>query len=126
MNSPVSWIWLRHLTLPFARVGVHPHEQDVLQTLRLEVGLRLDVTAAAHSDAVDETLDWSAIEAHVVAHVRRQHYKLIETLAYRLAESLLQAFARATCVELEIEKIGCLKYGSGAVRVQLGRGSPQL
>ncbi len=126
MMETVAWIWLRHLTLPFARIGVHAHEHHKVQTLTLQVGLATNIAAAARSDNVDDTLDWSALEAHVVAHVRRRHYNLVETLTYSLAESFLERFLQITCVDLEVEKVGCLQYGSGCIRLKLFRKTATL
>ncbi|RYF05613.1 MAG: dihydroneopterin aldolase [Deltaproteobacteria bacterium] len=120
MSVP-AWIWLSDLRLPWARVGVHAHEHNVDQPLVLQLGLAVDVAAAITTDDVTQAVNWSAVEAHVVGHLRRQHYKLIETFAYTLARSLLDSFALVACVDLRVEKTGCLKHGTGAVHLTLQR-----
>ena len=119
--SASAWIWLRDLRLPWARVGVHAHEQGIDQPLLLQLGLAFDIAAAAAADDIALALDWSAVEAHVVAHLRLQHYRLIETFAYTLAHSLLATYPNVRCVEVQVEKTGCLRYGSGVVTLKLPR-----
>jgi len=97
-----------------ARIGAHPHEQDRRQTLRIAVTLTL---AAAPSDRLDETVDYSLIVAHAEALADR-HIALIETFARELAEACLRE-SRAWRAEVIVEKPGALANGLASTRLIL-------
>src|SRR5689334_22324315 len=70
-------------------VGVHPHERDVLQPLRIDVELRLDTEAAAVRERLRSSVDYAATAAQIAFLLRSCRFRLLETAAHALARCLL-------------------------------------
>jgi len=69
--------------------GVLEHEKREGQTFVVDVALGVDTRAAAASDDLARTVDYSAVAADVVAIVSEGSLDLIETLAQRIAAACL-------------------------------------
>lgn len=66
--------------------GVLPEEQTRPQPFEVDVELTVDLSAAGESDALDDTVDYSAVSEAVSRVVRNERYALLERLATRIAE----------------------------------------
>jgi dihydroneopterin aldolase len=66
--------------------GVLPEEQIRPQPFEVNVELLVDVSAAGVSDALDDTVDYSAVCEAISRVVSSEHYQLLERLASRIAE----------------------------------------
>ncbi len=103
-------------------VGVHPHERDTLQPLRVDIELRLDTERAAATERLSRSVDYGVITAQVVFLLQSARFRLLETAAHVLARHLLappapgQQRAAIESVRLRLEKPGALE----------GRGVPSL
>ena len=69
--------------------GVLPEERVAGQTFVVDLVLHLDLSAAAASDDVADTVHYGELAAAVVAAVGREPVNLIETLAQRIADVAL-------------------------------------
>jgi dihydroneopterin aldolase len=69
--------------------GVLPEERRDGQLFGIDVVLETDVAAAARSDDLADTVDYSAVARQVAAIVGGEPVDLIETLAVRLADACL-------------------------------------
>jgi dihydroneopterin aldolase len=87
-------IELRGLRL-FGICGVLPHEQEHPQPLEVDIDIALDLAAAGGSDDLAETLDYGAVCDAVERVVTGERFGLLERLATRLAEAVLEQAARA-------------------------------
>jgi dihydroneopterin aldolase len=74
------------------RIGVTQGERRLPQACQADVTVWGDFQAAASTDSLDKAMDYSRILATVVDTAQSREYNLIETLAYRLARDVLQAF----------------------------------
>ena len=93
--------------LPVACViGVHPHERQSRQQLLISVELTTDFAAAARSDHLVDALDYTAIAREIEQFAVEGRFRLIETLAERLAERLL--VAPVSRISLSVEKPAAL------------------
>jgi dihydroneopterin aldolase len=84
-------------------VGLHPHERDVPQRLRIDVDLGLDTESAAESERIGRTVDYDAMAAQIAFLLQAGRFELLETAAHVLALHLLSPPApaeRRTQVEL--------------------------
>src|SRR5439155_27279108 len=61
--------------------GVLPEEQTRPQPFEVDVELTVDLDAAGESDALDDTVDYSAVAEAVSRVVRSERYQLLERLA---------------------------------------------
>lgn len=82
-------ITLTGLTV-FGRHGVFAHEREDGQEFTIDLRLRLDLSAAAASDDVADTVHYGELAEKVAAVVEGDPVDLIETLAQRIADVVLE------------------------------------
>lgn len=73
----------------FGHHGVLPSERQDGQVFVIDVVLDVDVGGAAASDDLADTVDYAAVAADVIAIVEGDPVNLIETLADRIARTVL-------------------------------------
>lgn len=83
--------------------GVFDHEKRTGQPFIADVVLYADVSAAAASDDLNLTVNYGEVAEHVKKVITDEQYDLIETLADRMAGSLLEKF-RIDAVEVTVHK----------------------
>ena len=71
------------------RHGWLEHERANGQEFVVDVELTVDVSAAAVSDDLADTVDYGAVGSAVVAVIEGEPVRLIETLAQRIADTCL-------------------------------------
>ncbi len=69
--------------------GVLPQERRDGQIFVVDVALETDMTRAAASDDLADTIDYSAVAADIVAIIEGEPADLIETVAERIASACL-------------------------------------
>ena len=89
-------------------VGVHPHERKREQDLFLDADLWIDLTAAALSDHLSDTVDYTRVAEDLSEFIRAERFQLIETLAHRACDRLLAREPRVARCRLSIRKPGAL------------------
>jgi dihydroneopterin aldolase len=87
-----------------AGIGVHAHEQGVLQRLVLDVTLELGPRAV---DRLADTVNYETVAEAAAKLVADGHIGLVETFAERLALACLED-VRVRRVTVRVEKPGCL------------------
>ena len=70
-------------------IGIYDWERETLQTLRFDLEMDWDISIAAASDDIADTLDYGAIAQSIVSFVEASSYQLIETLAEDICTLLL-------------------------------------
>lgn len=75
------------------RIGVTDEERATPQTLVLDIELSLDLTSAAASDAIADTVNYALVcdVAEQIASARP--FRLIESVAGEIADGILKQFA---------------------------------
>lgn len=101
-NSGLGRISLRGIS-GFGHHGVFDFERERGQRFVVDVVCWLDLSAAAVSDDLDDTLDYGALSAAVVADIESEPLNLIEALAGRIADTCL-ASPRVHTVEVTVHK----------------------
>jgi dihydroneopterin aldolase len=106
-----------------AIIGIHPHERVTPQPVRISFELEADIHAAAESADISAAVDYqqAALQVSELTHAGR--FLLVETLAERIAELLLQRFPAAQVVRVQVEKPEALA-DAGAVGVRIERRRP--
>lgn len=84
--------------------GVLPEEQGRSQPFELDLDLDVDMAAASASDDVADTVDYGAAVEVARRVVETHSYALLETLASKVAETLL-ADSRITGVTVALRKL---------------------
>ncbi len=84
--------------------GVLPEEQARPQLFEVDVELTVDLDAAGESDALEDTVDYSAVAEAVGRVVASERYHLLERLATRIAE-VCCVDERVTAVSVTVRKL---------------------
>jgi len=89
-------------------IGFIDWERRVKQTVVLDLELPVDCRHAAQSDEVADTLDYKKVAKRVLAFVAASEFKLVETLAHRVALLVLEEFGVAW-VRVTLNKPGAIR-----------------
>ena len=100
-------IFLRGLTAECI-IGFIDWERRVKQTVVLDLELPVDCARAAASDEVTDTVDYKRVAKRVLAFIEASEFKLVETLAHRLALLLLEEFG-VEWVRVSLNKPGAIR-----------------
>ena len=109
----------------FARGGVTEAEKQIGHRYRVEVELGTDVSVAARTDSLADTIDYVRVYGIVRETLVERSYNLVETVAVRTAERMLEelpaqyATVRLTKLNPPIDGI----VASETVEVTRGRDS---
>jgi dihydroneopterin aldolase len=101
-------------------IGVQPWEREVMQKVRIDLQMRADCRPAASADDAALTLDYKAVSKRVQHLVEGSNFKLVETLAERIATSILADFPLADSVAVRVAKPGAVRFAD-AVGVEIER-----
>ena len=85
------------------RHGVRPAEREQPQEFQVDVKLNADLAAVGRSDSIDDTVDYRLVYAIAKDVVEGESVQLIETLAHRIAERVLD-LNRVLAVTVRIAK----------------------
>jgi dihydroneopterin aldolase len=88
-------------------IGIHKRERHVAQTVSIDLDIGLPGTAVFKSDKVADTIDYEQVAIGIKALAASGHFRLVETLAERIARLLLDEFG-APWVKVSVAKIGIL------------------
>jgi len=83
--------------------GITVAEREVGQRLAVDLELACDLTSAARSDQLADTIDYHHLAEAVAALGRTTRVALLETLATRIAECVLKD-RRVTSVRIRLTK----------------------
>jgi dihydroneopterin aldolase len=116
-------IFLRGLTAECV-IGFIDWERRVKQTVVVDLELPVDCRQAAVSDDVADTVDYKKVSKRVLAFIEASEFKLVETLAQRLAMLILEEFT-IEWIRLSINKPGAIR-NSRDVGVSIERSRADL
>lgn len=100
--------------------GVLAHERERAQPFSVDVDATLDVSDAAASDALADTVDYGALASAVAGVVSGRSFALLEALAAAIARRVLEDEPRVSRVEVTVRKLRppvAVHVGSIGVRV---------
>jgi dihydroneopterin aldolase len=90
-----------------ASIGIHKRERHVKQTLSIDLDIGLPSAAVFSTDKVADTIDYEQVTLKIAALAGNGHWRLVETLADRIARMLLDEFG-APWLKVSVAKIGIL------------------
>jgi 7,8-dihydroneopterin aldolase/epimerase/oxygenase len=102
-------------------IGVDEPERREEQTVILDLDLACDARVAAAKDDVKDALNYRTVAKAALAFVAESRYRLVETLAERLAEHLMKTEG-VRWIRLRIAKPGAVRF-SREVGVEIERGT---
>jgi dihydroneopterin aldolase len=103
VSDPDDRIELRGMRF-LGRHGVTLQERMEPQPIEVDLILWTDLEAAAASDELAETVDYSAAFAQVAGIVQAESYRLIEALAGAILDALMVAQPRVRAAEVRVRK----------------------
>jgi dihydroneopterin aldolase len=96
-------VFIRDLVLP-CNIGVHRHEKEAPQRVRINLDLAVREGDAPINDALGNVVCYEDMATGARAIVGTGHINLVETLAERLASFCLQE-GRVEAVRVRVEKL---------------------
>lgn len=112
-------IYIRDLKIDTV-IGVFDWERQITQTISFDIDMATDIRKAAASDDLADTLDYKAVSKRLIDYVGESDFQLVETLAERVCEIIINEFG-VSWVRLRLNKKGALR-GANDVGVLIERG----
>lgn len=126
MTRPAGVITLTGLRA-YGHHGVFERERRDGQEFLVDVRLWLDITPAARSDDLADTVDYGALADRIVELVAGPPVALLETLATRLVDAVLAIDGRIGECEVTVHKPGApIPHRFADVAVTAGGGRDSL
>ncbi len=99
-------VFIRELRIDTV-IGIYDWEREIRQTVVFDLEMGTDISRAAATDTIEETLDYKAVSKRLIDFVRESEFQLVETLAERCAELVLKEF-NVPWVRLALNKVGAV------------------
>lgn len=103
-----------------AALGVSEAERALRRPVEIDLELESDLSRAAISDELRETIDYVAV-FELISRIASCEHRLVEALAERICGALLDAFPRIDEVRIEARKIAPLPGAVRSAGVRLAR-----
>jgi dihydroneopterin aldolase len=101
-------VFIRQLRLP-AWIGLYRHEKVSPQTIEIDLEIALPAnTPVFRTRKVGDTVDYGVVVEHIRALLSKERFGLVETLAERIAELILNDF-KSPRVKVSVAKLGVLR-----------------
>ncbi len=114
-------VFIEGLEIP-ALIGIYDWERRIRQTLVFDLEMGFDNRRPAASDNIEHTLNYKAVSKRLIEFVGQSDFGLVETLAERCANIVLEEFA-VSWLRLKLSKPGAVR-GARAVGVIIERSRP--
>lgn len=102
-----------------ALIGIYDWERRIRQTLVFDLEMGFDNRVPAASDDIAHTLNYKAVSKRLIEYVSQSDFGLVETLAERCAQIVMDEFGIAW-LRLKLSKPGAVR-GARAVGVIIER-----
>jgi dihydroneopterin aldolase len=102
-------------------IGIYDWERKIRQVVAIDLEMAFDNRGPAASDHIDDTLNYKAVSKRLIAFVEAASFQLVETLAERCAQIVLDVF-HVPWLRLKLSKPGAVR-GAKAVGVVIERGT---
>lgn len=89
-------------------IGIWDWERATTQIVRIDLEIGTDISKAAASDDINDTLDYKALSKRLQQVAKAESFGLVEKLAETLAQTVLIEFDAAS-VKLTLNKKGALR-----------------
>jgi dihydroneopterin aldolase len=101
-------------------IGIYDWERKIRQVVALDLEMAFDNRKPSASDDIGDTLNYKAVSKRLIAFVESSSFQLVETLAERCAQIVLDEF-KVSWLRLKLSKPGAVR-GAKAVGVVIERG----
>ena len=111
-------VYIRELEIETI-IGIYDWEREQKQVVSLDLEMGTDISAAARSEDIENTLDYKAVAKRLIEFIEGSEFFLVETMAERIAEIVLEEFS-VPWLKLRVGKPGAVT-GSKDVGVIIER-----
>ncbi len=112
-------VYIRDLKIE-TTIGIYDWEREIKQTVSLDLEMAHDISRAADTDNIEDTLNYKAVAKRLIAFVSESEFLLVEAMAEKCARIVLQEFG-VPWLKLRLSKPGAVR-GSQDVGVIIERG----
>ena len=89
-------------------IGIYDWERRIKQTVFIDLEMATDIQRAAENDDIEETLDYKSVAKRIIQFVEESQFKLVETLAERIAQIIITEF-KVPWVKVKLNKKGAVR-----------------
>ena len=114
-------VFIENLTVETV-IGIFDWEREIRQAVSLDLEMEFDISEAAASDAIEDTLNYKAVSKRLIHFIESSEFQLVEALAEKCAAIVLDEFP-VRHLRLKLSKPGAVR-GSSAVGVIIERSTP--
>tara|TARA_B100000700_G_C14263601_1_gene498216 strand:- start:6 stop:386 length:381 start_codon:yes stop_codon:yes gene_type:complete len=100
-------------------VGIWDWERKIRQVVSIDLEMGVDITRASTSDSIEDTLNYKNVAKRVQSFVGESEFRLVETLAERIAELVLSEF-QLPWIQVYVKKPGAIR-GAENVGIRIRR-----
>ncbi len=101
-------------------IGIYDWEREIRQIVSIDLEMASDNRKAAATESIDDALNYKAVAKRLIQFAEESEFQLVETLAERVAEIILEEFD-VDWLRLKLGKPGAVT-GSREVGVIIERG----
>lgn len=101
-------------------IGIYDWERKIRQIISIDLEMAADNRKAAATESIEDALNYKAVAKRLIQFVEGSEFQLVETLAERIAEIVLDEFD-VDWLRLKLGKPGAVT-GSREVGVIIERG----
>ncbi len=102
-------------------IGIYDWERKIRQTISLDIEMATDISKAAKSDDIEDTLSYKTVAKRLIELIEQSEFELVEALAERICSIVMEEFS-VPWVKLTLHKPGAVR-GSKSVGVIIERGT---
>jgi dihydroneopterin aldolase len=111
-------VYIRELEIETI-IGIYDWEREKKQTVSLDLEMGTDISLAASSEDIENTLDYKAVAKRLIEFIEGSEFFLVETMAEKIAQIVLEEFS-VPWLKLRLGKPGAVT-GSKDVGVIIER-----
>jgi dihydroneopterin aldolase len=89
-------------------IGIWDWERKIRQTVSIDLEMGADIRRAAETDSIDDTLNYKAVAKRVQQFVADSEFQLVEAMAEKIAELVLQEF-EIPWIQVRVSKPGAIR-----------------
>jgi dihydroneopterin aldolase len=89
-------------------IGIWGWERKIRQIVSIDLEMGADIRRAAETDSINDTLNYKAISKRVQQFVADSEFQLVETMAEKIAELVLQEF-KVPWIQVRVSKPGAIR-----------------
>jgi len=89
-------------------IGIYDWEREIRQLVSLDLEMGADISRAAQSDRIEDTLDYKAVAKRLIGFIGDSEFELVETMAEQIATLVLNEF-NVPWLRLRLSKPGAVR-----------------